>query len=386
MTLNVDAGLAGGPAADELRVKQQRLAGFLEEHRLDAVLLWRRANFAWITCGRDNRIPDASEAGVAAILATRDHRFCLADSIESPRMREEELAGTDIQVIDYPWHDPPAARQRVAEFIGDLGLRPERVAADEARPALDFCLLPGSFNRLRWQLTGSEIERYREGASRAAGAVEQAAEAVEPGMNEHVIGGILDHCIRAAGLVPTVNLIATDERIFRFRHPIATNKELKRYAMLVTCASFGGLISNLTRFVHFGPLPHELKRKQQAVADVDAAVNFATRSDRLLGEVFADLRQAYADAGFADEWKLHHQGGSTGYAGREVFATPGDETRVLENQAFAWNPSITGAKSEDTILVTPDGFEILTGHSQSWPTITGRAAEGELPRAACLVR
>jgi antitoxin VapB len=216
--------------------------------------------------------------------------------------------------------------------------------------------------------------------------MEQAAEAVEPGMTEHEISAVIAHFIRASGLVPNVNLVATDERIFKFRHPIPTAGELERYAMLVTCASLGGLVCSLTRFVHFGPMPEDLKRKQQATADIDTAVNFATRPDRTLGEVFADLQQAYASAGFAEEWKLHHQGGPTGYANRERVAVPGDDTRVLENQAFAWNPSITGAKSEDTILVTEEGFEVLTGHSGDWPTVIGHAAEGELPRAGCLVK
>ncbi len=374
------------PAAEELASKQARLGGFLDRHGLSAVLLWRRANFAWITCGHENRIPDNEETGVAGILATRDRRLCIADAIEAPRMRDEELAGTGIEVVEFPWHDAPSAARRVGELLGDMGLPPEKVAADVSRPALGFAPLPQDFAELRWALTEAEAGRYREGAALASGAMEQAVEAVEPGMDEQEISALLSASVRAAGLLPNVNLIATDERIFRFRHPIATGKKLERYAMLVTCASFGGLISSLTRFVHFGEVPEELARKQQAVADVDAAVNFATRPGRTLGEIFADLQQAYAQAGFAEEWKLHHQGGPTGYANRERVATPGDATAVLDFQAFAWNPSITGAKSEDTILVTPDGLEILTGHSDDWPTITGRSEEGEMPRARCLVR
>lgn len=375
-----------GAVSDELADKQARLAGFLDRQNLKAVLLWRRQNFAWITCGRENRIPDNEETGVAGILATPDRRWCLADAIEAPRMRDEELAGTGIEVIEFPWHDAGAGGRRVRGLLGDLGLSPERVAADVDKPAVGFASLPGDFAQLRWPLTSAEVDRYRDGATRTAGAVEQAVEAVEPGMSEHDLAALLAFTVRAAGLVPHVNLIATDERVFRFRHPIPTDKALARYAMLVTCAGFGGLVTSCTRFVHFGPVPDELKRKQQAVADVDAAVILATRPGRTLGEIFDDLQHAYAAAGFADEWTLHHQGGPTGYANRERVATPGDATAVLDFQAFAWNPSITGAKSEDTILVTPDELEILSGHSEDWPTITGQSPDGELPRAACLVR
>lgn len=372
--------------APDYQIKRARIQAFLEPRGLRAVLLWSRAGFAWITGGRDNRVVDGDGAGIAGILATAQGWWCLADTIEAPRMRDEELAGTGIDVVEFPWHDEPAAQRTVRELLGGLGIEPGQVAADIARPALAFAALPPEFESLRWELTPAETERYREGGRRAAAAVEAAARGVRPGMTEHEISGLLDHEVRAAGLVPVVNLVAVDDRIFRFRHPIPTARKLERYVVLVSCCGFGGLISNLTRFVHFGEPSPELKRKQQAVADIDAAAIFATRTGRTLGEVFADIQCAYASTGFTDEWELHHQGGSTGYAPRDRVARPGDSVIVLENQAFAWNPSIAGAKSEDTILVTRDGCEVLTAHTDRWPTIVGRAGGIQLPRAACFVK
>jgi hypothetical protein len=48
------------------------------------------------------------------------------------------------------------------------------------------------------------------------------------------------------------------------------------------------------------------------------------------------------------------------YAGREYRATTYTETLVQPHQAFAWNPTIAGTKSEDTLIATDDGPEILT--------------------------
>ena len=73
------------------------------------------------------------------------------------------------------------------------------------------------------------------------------------------------------------------------------------------------------------------------------------------------LASAYAELGLPDEWRLHHQGGLTGYAGREIFATPDDLTILPPACAVAWNPSVTGGgKSEDTALVTGEGVEVIT--------------------------
>ena len=40
---------------------------------------------------------------------------------------------------------------------------------------------------------------------------------------------------------------------------------------------------------------------------------------------------------------------------------------VVAGQVYAWNPSIAGAKSEDTILVGESGNEVLTT-IEGWPT------------------
>src|SRR5690606_11446692 len=84
-------------------------------------------------------------------------------------------------------------------------------------------------------------------------------------------------------------------------------------------------------------------------------------------ELFEEITRLYAEAGYPGEWELHHQGGATGYASRDWRATPYEAKRVRENQAFAWNPSITGTKSEYTIVVTGEGFTLLTKGSGRWP-------------------
>jgi len=65
---------------------------------------------------------------------------------------------------------------------------------------------------------------------------------------------------------------------------------------------------------------------------------------------------------------LHHQGGPAGYEPREFLAGPASVEMVKAGQAYAWNPSITGCKSEDTILVGEVSNEIIT-EIPAWPMI-----------------
>jgi len=131
--------------------------------------------------------------------------------------------------------------------------------------------------------------------------------------------------------------------------------------MLVISAERGGLYANLTKLVELAELAPETARRVAATNDILVGMRDATRPGRPLSEVFADCRRLYAEAGYPDQWQLHHQGGSTGYGSREVIATPDTHDVVAVGQAFAWNPSITGAKAEETFVLTDSGPEVVTG-------------------------
>ena len=89
--------------------------------------------------------------------------------------------------------------------------------------------------------------------------------------------------------------------------------------------------------------------------------------------LFHVAQRAYADVGFSGEEQKHHQGGAIGYRSREWIAHPASEETVQERQAFAWNPSITGTKVEDTALLTERGIELISS-SPGWPTLEAGAA------------
>jgi Xaa-Pro aminopeptidase len=126
------------------------------------------------------------------------------------------------------------------------------------------------------------------------------------------------------------------------------------------CARRHGLVASLTRLVSLGAVSEELRQKHAAVTAIDTCFIANSRPGSRACEILAGAIAAYESAGYAGEWKNHHQGGMTGYSAREYVATPKTRDVVRLCQAFAWNPSITGTKSEDTILTGESGNEILT--------------------------
>jgi len=347
---------------EERRVKQDRIAGWLGERGLDGVVLTRRCNFSWCTGGAANHVAEGNDVGVSSLVVTADAAAAVANNIEAARLGGEALPD-DIKLIEYPYHDPRARVEAFPVALGGGGF-----AADTPLEGLDLAATDAEFDRLRWQLTTAEIARYRTVCRDTAESVEAAARGVSKGMTEADIAARLAGQLRARSLTPWVLLIGADERIRRYRHPLPTRRPLEDYAMLVTCAERGGLIAAVSRLVSLAAPSDELHRRHRAVTTVDAALIAATKPGATLGNIFVTAQEAYREVGFADEWELHHQGGSIGYLPREVKAAPGCEVEVLVDQAFAWNPSITGTKCEDTILAAADGPEILTD-TGDWPAI-----------------
>ena len=353
----------------ELEIKQQRIQALLAEHKLDALLLQRVSSFAWATCGAASYVNTAATNGEASLLITPSGRHLLTNNIEATRLEgEEKLVEQGWQFHVTPWHNAPDTLARLTSGL--------RLGADGPVPgAVD---LSYDLARLRANLTPEEGERFRSLGRQCAEAIDRTARAVRPGQTEYAISALLAHEAERLGAQAIVNLVATDERAFAFRHPLPTAKVLKRYAMLVLCGRRWGLVCSVTRLVHFGRLPDELRRKAEAVAQIDANFLAATRPGQTLGQVFQQATAAYAECGFAGEWQRHHQGGPAGYEPREYVATPYSQDLVQEGQVYAWNPSIAGTKSEDTLLVTRSDAEVLTA-IDGWPNLS--VSVGDVPYA-----
>ncbi len=361
---------------EEIAAKATRIRGLMDERNLSAVALNTQANFAWITGGADNYVGLSSDGGVATVVVTDSDIHVIASAIEAPRMADEEIADLGFTLHEHPWIDD-AAPALVADIAGgpigaDHGLSgAENIAPDIAR--------------LRWQLLPPEVDRYRSVGRESARIVQDVAREIAPGMTELQISGLMEGKVFAAGLLPNVCLIAADERAYKYRHPIPTERELEKHVMLVIGARRWGLGISATRMVHFGPIPDELARKHLSVCTVDACFILGSKPGARVSDIFNSACDEYARQGFEGEWKLHHQGGATGYAARDYKGDPTSTEVVLDQQAFAWNPSIAGTKSEDTVLATPGGPEVLSP-SGDWPKVTVEYGGETIDRPGILQR
>ena len=358
--------------------KIEAVRAWLTEANLAGVLLESQANFAWITAGGHSHVVTSEERGVAGVVITADLAAIVTTNIECQRLVDEQLPAGCFETIEYPWHAP----EEREEVIGDIA-PPERLASD--LPSGDRPAAGPGLTELRRVLMQPEIDRYKDLAQDAAFAVESACRSVRLRESELDMAARVAALCSEKDLLPVVNLVAADERIARYRHPLPTANRVDRKLLVVLTARRHGLHASLTRSVCFGKPDSEHESGHGVCTRVDARMIRASRPGRKLSEIVSAGIEQYVAEGFPGEWRQHHQGGLTGYAGREILATQATDYTLKTNQALAWNPSVAGAKSEDTILVTEEGIDVLTstGH---WPQLEVELDDDALPRPALLIR
>ena len=360
----------------ELEAKHERLIEWLKSQNLAGVLIRRNENVAWITGGAvELRVLTPGETGVASLLVTSaGKRYYFTTENEAPRLHDEEFGALDFEPVLFPWwaDDTAAAAAKLAD--GTL-------ESDTPGAGTLVNLAP-----LRAALSESEIARYRWLGTETAAATVEALNEVEPGLSEYDLEAITEGGLLRRGILPSVALYAVDERILKYKHAVPRGKRLKQYGMLNLCSRKWGLAISITRFIYFGTLPEELAAKFSAAAHVNAALLNASKPGATSAELFKAAQAAYAAQGFEGEERFHHQGGPTGYGEREWVATPQGTEVVVDNQAFAWNPSIRGGKVEDTVILHDGVIENLTS-TPELPLLTDAVVHGsEYAAAGVLVK
>lgn len=353
-----------------------RLDRFLAAEDLEAVWFARPNTFAWLT-GGSNVVSRGGDTGVAAVGYDGERLEVRTDNIEAERLRKEELPA-EVTVEQYDWYE-----RSLADAVASAS--PEPAAADFDVPGFES-VAGGQF---RQPLLEADIDEYRTLGEATTTVLESVLRSASPQDTERAVAAEIRGRLATHGIDTPVALVGSSERAPAYRHFTPTETPLGEYAVASVTAQRDGLFASCSRIIAFDP-PAWLDSRHRVAARVEATALAATRAAGTAGEaartVFDAIVNAYEQEGWQGEWRNHHQGGASGFAGREWFATPESDAAVQLPMGYAWNPTVQGAKSEDTVLVRESGYELLTGGD--WPTITTEAVgyDETFERPAVLVR
>ncbi|MCL4415276.1 MAG: aminopeptidase P family N-terminal domain-containing protein [Actinobacteria bacterium] len=358
--------------------KIEKVRNYIEERGADGILLTKKNNFSWITCGKRNGIINESEIGNSSVLITRNNCYLITDNIEEPRMYAEEIDDRLFKRAIFSWFEPQDKYKKIIEVVGS-----DNVISDVTFG--NFDLVDDGFEKLKYVLDEAEKKVLRELGERTSKIISRVCLETKRGDGEFNCLGLLHRYLADEGISPNVSFVASDERIFNFRHPIATFKKVDRYFMVVVCSEFKGLIVSMSRSVYFGKLTGELEAKKDILAHIDAEIINNTRPGKTYADVFGFIKKMYEKYGHKDEWIHHLQGGPIGYSPRYFLANDRTNVPVEVGNAFAWNPTLKGIKSEDTFLIDEDLNKYIS-YDEDWPSIEIVVGDRKIKRPDILLR
>jgi antitoxin VapB len=322
-----------------------------------------------VTGGLTNRIESGSPASPVWVVVTPSAAHAVTTNVELPRLASEgDLRGFELHGVE--WFDADGFVRLVENLSGAAAeqLAGIGIDVDDDLVALRLALVP------------AEQARLGALAADAAAALEAAVRDWSPGEADVEVQSRLAAGLERVGAFGACLIVGGDDRVERFRHPLAAGVPVRRLLMAVVVAERRGLHVAATRFASAGALPDSVRQARSRAAAVEHAVLAASAPPATYGEALLALADAYALVGHDGEWRDHYQGGPIGYRQREFEIVPSQAesrwfaTPISVGTALAWNPSIAGGgKCEDTYLVEVDGLRRVTD-SGDWPLEDGRPA------------
>ncbi|MEN3008967.1 M24 family metallopeptidase [Pseudothermotoga sp.] len=345
------------------RERMEALKKLIENEHAEALLISRCDNFAWATFGARNYVTINSQIGNVHFLIAEDSIYILADNIERKRIEQEELHEdivNEVEFAEYMWSknlwDVLKSFVHGKKFLSDTGMFDSKNISDKLR-------------ELRLVFTEIEIETYRWLGKNCDEIFSNVMPKFSPEMTEWQVQSEIAKAFIERGIEPILILVFGEESAQLYRHNLPRNVKIGRKLFVSVCVRKRGLILSSTRSILFGKDERWIKQHRDNCY-VEASALASSKPGVKLNEVFEEIKRAYIAVDKPHEWFLHHQGGLAGYNAREIIANEEEGYTLRSRNVVAWNPTITGTKSEDTFLILENGLECFSyPETSQWPAV-----------------
>ena len=345
---------------NEIEEKEKRVKNLLARLGFESLLLTRRENFSWFTCGKRAVVSYITEDSPVYLLITPTKKYAIGFNMDVPRTMQEEIYNQGFEPVSLPTYDinssPIGFAKTKVEAAKDLAIG--RLTADIELDGIDG--ISSQIINTHLPFTNEELERYREVGKDGMQILHDLALWVKPGMTEREIVAKMWEEYVKKGFDCNCMFATADERIKKFRHGVPTFKKVKKAVLLAPAVYKYGLNITLTRMVYFEEPPEDIRRRMDSAMALQASVVSWTKIGTKLSEILNRIMALFTELGYPEERNRHFHGGPQGYrvSYPERNLDPGET--VDSNMAFGWYLCITGTKSEETLLVDNDGTHIAT--------------------------
>lgn len=229
-----------------------------------------------------------------------------------------------------------------------------------------------SIKELRNIKNESEIENIREAAKLADKCIEIGTEFLKVGVTEREVVNHIENEIKKFG----VSDMSFDTMVLFGDHaasPHGTPGERKlvkdEYVLFDLGVIYNHYCSDMTRTVKFGTPSEEAQTIYNIVLEAETNAIEAIKAGVPLQEIDKIARDIISDAGYGDYFphRLGHGLGLEEHEYQDVSSTNSnllEAGMVITIEPGIYVPNVAGVRIEDDILVTENGYEILTHYDK----------------------
>ena len=352
--------------------KINQISSYLKENNLDAAFITTPDNVFYVSGFRSN--PHERLLGVAVFQDAAPLLIC--PKMEVP---DAKAAGWGFDIVghqdtDQPWDLLKHAFEEKGIAVKRLAIEKSHMTVERLE-ALQEIFDGASFERLDDQLNSMrvskderELEILRKAASYADYAIEVGVSEIAEGKTELEILTAIELALKKKG----ISHMSFDTMVLSgpktaSPHGKPGDRKIQKgdFVLFDLGVIYEGYCSDITRTVAFGEPSEAQKEVYETVRKAEQAAVDAVKPGVRAMDLDKIARDVITDAGYG-EYFTHRLGHGLGISVHEFPSVTGtNEMELIEGMVFTiepgiYDPSITGVRIEDDVVVTKDGVEVLT--------------------------
>ncbi|MBU0904190.1 MAG: Xaa-Pro peptidase family protein [Firmicutes bacterium] len=352
--------------------KINQISTYLKKHNIDAAFITTPDNVFYVSGFRSN--PHERLLGV--LIFQDAEPLMILPQMEVP---DAKNAGWNFDVVGHQDTDQPW--QLLKQAIENKKITPSQIAIEKSHmtverleaiqelyPDVTFTRLDDQLNSMRVVKDANELAILREAAAYADYAIEVGVSEIAEGKTELEILTAIELALKKKGIshMSFDTMVLSGPKTASPHGKPGDRKIQKGDLVLFDLGViYKGYCSDITRTVAFGEPSTKQKEVYETVRKAEQAAVDAVKPGVKAMELDKIARDIITEAGYG-EFFTHRLGHGLGISVHEFPSVTGNnEMELIEGMVFTiepgiYDPSITGVRIEDDVVVTKDGVEVLT--------------------------
>ena len=352
--------------------KINQLSTYLKEHNIDAAFITTPDNVFYVSGFRSN--PHERLLGVVVFQDSAPMLIC--PKMEVP---DAKATGWSFDIVghedtDNPWSLLKLAIEQKGVQIGQMAIEKSHMTVERLE-ALQELFHKTSFTRLDDQLNAMrvvkderELDILRKAASYADYAIEVGVSEIAEGKTELEILTAIELAMKKKG----ISHMSFDTMVLSgpktaSPHGKPGDRKIQKgdFVLFDLGVIYEGYCSDITRTVSFGEPTDAQRDVYETVRKAEQAAVDSVKPGVRAMDLDKIARDVITVAGYG-EFFTHRLGHGLGISVHEFPSVTGaNKMELIEGMVFTiepgvYDPSITGVRIEDDVVVTKDGVEVLT--------------------------